>query len=260
MIHLPDPGLDRDAAAGLHRYQREVDGQPDYAARVIAAKREFKRRNTRRNPTFRKVRESLTLMCSGASRCAYCEDSVGDEVEHIEPKNLYPELVFAWTNYVYACGQCNGRKGDRFAVFRGNELTDVTRRRGAPVVPPAVGEPAFLNPRVDEPLDFLHLDFGTSWLVARDDASAAGRERAAFTIRTLGLNRDVLAKARKTAYAAYGALLYRYVHGEADQRAALADSVRAMPHPTVWAEMKRQHGSVADLADLFALAPEALGW
>ena len=152
------------------------------------------------------------------------------------------------------------RKGDRFAVFRGNELTDVTRRRGAPVVPPAIGEPAFLNPRVDEPLDFLHLDFGTFWLVARDDISALARERAAFTIRTLGLNRDVLAKARRTAYVAYRALLYRYVHGEARQRSALSDGVRAMPHPTVWAEMKRQHGSVTDLAGLFARAPEAFGW
>ena len=264
MVHLPDPGLDRNAAKHLEQYQRDVDGEPDYETRVAAAKRLFKRRNTRRNPAFRKVRESLTLMCSGASRCVYCEDSVGDEVEHIAPEDLYPGVVFAWGNYVYARGQCNGRKSNKFAVIRGNGLIDVTRRRGAPVVPPAEGPPAFLNPRVDEPLDFFHLDFGTFWLVARDDVTDVGRERARFTIRTLNLNRDVLAQARETAYAAYEALLFRYVHAgdslPTSERTALADSLLSMPHPTVWAEMKRQHSSVPALDDLFSQAPQALMW
>ena len=47
----------------------------------------------------------------------YCEDSVGDEVEHHRPKNLYPDHTFLWDNYLYACGPCNGPKNNRFAVF-----------------------------------------------------------------------------------------------------------------------------------------------
>ena len=96
MVHLPDPGLDPGASS---------------------------------NPTFRKVRESLTRMCSGAQRCVYCEDSVGDEVEHIEPKDLYPCLVFLWTNYVYACGRCNGGKSNKFAVVSGDRLGRPPRGR-----------------------------------------------------------------------------------------------------------------------------------
>ena len=130
MIHLPDPGLDAEATRDLREYQREVDEAGSYADRVASAKTWFPRRNKRSNPTFKRVRDSLTRMCSGAQRCVYCEDSVGDEVEHIQPKDLYPCLVFVWTNYVYACGRCNGGKSNKFAVISEDRLVDVTRPRG----------------------------------------------------------------------------------------------------------------------------------
>ncbi len=41
------------------------------------------------------------------------------------------------------------------------------------------------------------------------------------------------------------------------------DDIRDMPHPTVWAEMKRQRAlypAFAELAKLFAACPEALDW
>ena len=123
-------------------------------------------------------------MCSGAQRCVYCEDSVGDEVEHIQPKDLYPSLVFVWTNYVYACGRCNGGKSNKFAVISGNHLVNVTRPRGSPVVPPPTGAPAFLNPRIEDPLDFLDLDLeGTFLVLARDGLPDVDRERTEFTHR-----------------------------------------------------------------------------
>ena len=50
----------------------------------------------------------------GARRCGYCEDSDGDEIEHIKPRDLYPEKTFAWENYLLACGQCNRSKSSRF--------------------------------------------------------------------------------------------------------------------------------------------------
>ena len=265
MIHLPDPGLDTDAATRLGEYQNHVDAAPNYAGRVARAKEFFSRRNTSSNPTFRMVRQSLRRMCSGAQRCVYCEDSVGDEVEHIQPKDLYPCLVFVWANYVYACGRCNGGKNNKFAVVKGNRLVNVTRPRSAPVVPPEQGEPAFLNPRVENPFDYLDLDLGgTFWMLARDDLRDIDRERTEFTIETLKLNRDVLIKARSTAFASYRARLREYVNlrGVAtfEELARLVDSFGSMPHVTVWAEMKRQRGSVPDLQELFAEAPEALLW
>ncbi len=265
MIHLPDPGLDPEATRDLREYQRKVDEAGSYADRVASAKTWFPRRNKRSSPAFRRVRDSLTRMCSGAQRCVYCEDSVGDEVEHIQPKDLYPCLVFVWTNYVYACGRCNGGKSNKFAVISEDRLVDVTRPRGGPVAPPEPGAPAFLNPRAEDPLRFLDLDLEDTFMVlARDDLPDIDRERTDFTIDTLKLNRDVLLQARATAFGSYRARLHEYVSmreaGATEGIDRLVDSLKAMPHATVWAEMKRQHSFMPDLAELFSRAPEALDW
>src|SRR5437764_1421089 len=112
MIRLPNIVLPTDARQALHRYQGAVDGQPSYAKRVEAAERLFKSRNKASNRAFQVVRSKLHEMCSGARRCCYCEDSCADEVEHVRPKSLYPEYVFVWENYLYACGPCNGPKNN----------------------------------------------------------------------------------------------------------------------------------------------------
>ena len=88
MLHLPDPGLDPGANRRLKQYQREVDAAGNYADRVTEAKRLFDSR--RRNRTFRRIRETLARMCSGAQRCAYCEDSVADEVEAHPAEGFVP--------------------------------------------------------------------------------------------------------------------------------------------------------------------------
>lgn len=95
-------------------------------------------------------------MCSGSRRCLYCEDSCADEVEHIKPQDLYPEFVFVWENYLYACGPCNGGKNNAFAVFdpATGATIIVTRKRGDPVTPPAVGTDVFINPRTEDPLQY----------------------------------------------------------------------------------------------------------
>ena len=263
MLHLPDPGLDPGSNQRLKQYQQEVDAAGNYADRVAEAKRLFDSR--RRNKTFHRVRETLARMCSGAQRCVYCEDSVGDEVEHIQPKDLYPCLVFVWANYVYACGRCNGGKNNNFTVVAENRLVDVTRRRGAPVIAPVAGAPAFLNPRVDDPLAFFDLDlYGTFALLPGDDLSEIDQQRAEFTIKTLNLNREVLLRARYTAFGSYRARLHEYLakRGNVPGRelAHLVDGLKGMPHPTVWTEMKRQCKWLPELNSLFAEAPEALDW
>lgn len=148
MIRLPDVPLPAEAHANLAEYQREVDTLPDYAARVVHAKGRFAALNKKGNSTFDSVKATLAKMNSGARRCAYCEDSAADEVEHIRPKTLYPELVFAWVNYLYACGPCNGPKNNHFAVFAEGTgaLTNVARARNAPVVPPIAGKAVFIDP------------------------------------------------------------------------------------------------------------------
>ena len=174
----------------------------------------------------------------------YCEDSVADEVEHFRPKDLYPEVVFAWMNYLYACGPCNGRKNNKFVVMDGTgKLVDVTRPHKAPVVRPTSGDAALIDPRRENPLDFLMLDLRDTFeFTPIADAGTQDYERASYTIEVLGLNdRDYLVRARRTAFRNYRALLSAYgPERNPQRRCAGMRAIRDNNHPTVWWEMKRQ--------------------
>lgn len=117
MLRLANKRLPAGARDGLRALQAQIDDLPTYQDRVEAAKTEFTKGNTKTNPIFREVRNALKAMCAGQRRCCYCEDSLADELEHIRPKDLYPEAVSTWTNYLYACGPCNGPKNNNgFAI------------------------------------------------------------------------------------------------------------------------------------------------
>lgn len=148
MIRLPALILPPTERRMLARYQKEVDDQPSYAERVRAGERQFKSRNRSSNHTFQVVRSKLHEMCSGARRCCYCEDSCADEVEHVRPKSLYPEQVFVWENYLYACGPCNGPKNNRYALFlqTDRKLVHVTRTKDDPIEPPPTGIHVLIDP------------------------------------------------------------------------------------------------------------------
>ncbi len=143
MLRLPATELPAATQAGLAQLQTEIDALASYEERVEAAKTEFSKRNKGTNPIFREVRATLGEMAGGLLRCADCEDSMADEVEHIRPKDLYPDAVFRWTNYLYACGPCNGPKNNGFAIVEqggGSAVaTSVSRKRTDPVLPPRDG-------------------------------------------------------------------------------------------------------------------------
>jgi 5-methylcytosine-specific restriction endonuclease McrA len=193
MIRLAEVVLPEPQLVALAGFQASVNGAGDYAARVAEAKRLFPLRNTRTNSTFRIVKQHLTRMCSGVRRCVYCEDSLADEVEHIKPKDLYPEDVFRWPNYVYACGPCNGPKNSKFAVLEQGTgtLVRVTRKPRAPVTPPTAGEAALINPREDDPHEFLQLDLrDTFTFVPRSGLDERLRRKAEYTIELLFAGRE----------------------------------------------------------------------
>ncbi len=269
MIRIPPGELPPDARKALRKYQAEVDAEPDFGKRVALAAAKFKRRNRESNPAFRHVRQTLTSMCAGARRCMYCEDSAADEVEHHRPKHFYPEHVFVWENYLYACGSCNGPKNNRFAVFASDGSSiDLTQSRHQPAVQPISGTPVLLHPRIEDPLEYMMLDIlGDTFLFVPTAAAQSQKfERAKYTIELLRLNRrDYLPVARREAYGSYKARLVEYVHQRdaGAGRSALrlmVDALRRMQHPTVWSEMRRQSGRIPELTRLFRLAPEALGW
>ena len=269
MIRLLPVELPQHALDALHGFQRRVDAGATYADQVVLAKRLFPQQNKPKNKTFNAVKHALTELCSGARRCCYCEDSVADEVEHIKPKDLYPEVVFAWENYLYACGRCNGPKNNGFAVFATDDgrVVDVRRARGAPVLPPTPGAAVLIDPRWEDPLEYMELDLlDTFVMVPLDDADSPRHQRAAYTIELLGLNRrDYLLEARAQAYHSYRAHLVEYIHRRDNGVApaalhTLISVVKRMSHPTVWREMQRQQQLMPELETLFSQAPEALTW
>lgn len=266
MIKITNGRLPRVARNKLDEYQEDVDSQPNYSSRVDRAKSQFSSKNKNTNATFRAVREKLTDMCNGARRCMYCEDSVADEVEHFQPKDLYPEYVFAWRNYLYACGPCNGPKNNKFSVVDAatNNLVDVTRARGAAVVPPQGGMVALINPLREDPLDFMMLDLRNTFeFTPLATAGTTEHSRTEYTIKILRLNeRDYLIDARKSAYGGFKARLVEYVQAKntgasSRELSRLKRGIQRCPHPTVWAEMKRQHSHHPSIANLFQQAPEA---
>jgi uncharacterized protein (TIGR02646 family) len=269
MIRLPIVALSPTTAKRLAGYQTEVNAAHSYKARVAEAKRLFSLRNKASNATFRAIRATLESMCTGARRCCYCEDSCADEVEHIKPKDLYPEFVFVWENYLYSCGPCNGPKNNRFQVFhkRTGNVHDITRKSGDPIRKPPPGDPLLIDPRQEDPLEFLELEMmDTFFFLPRTGLSSRDLLRAEHTIELLRLNeRELLAKARRNAFGTYRARLNEYAQKKqqgatAKQLTILVNDLLETPHPTVWAEMKRQNSDFSELMNLFVRAPEALNW
>lgn len=122
--------------------------------------------NSYRDPL---VKAHLVVEANG--KCVYCESKIthvyfGD-VEHIQPKALFPTERLSIDNLVLACAQCNNAKGDFWDDVR-----------------------PLLNPYVDDPKEQV---LALGYLLAR----RPGQERAHLTIDRLKLNRQSLLERRK---------------------------------------------------------------
>lgn len=279
MLQIVERPLSDSAHAVLRALQAQVDSEPDYASRVATAKRVWKSKASgkAKADAFLAVRQTLALMCLGPIRCAYCEDSLADEIEHIRPKNFFPEQAFVWENYLYSCGPCNGPKGSRFAVVSPDgQISEIFRPPLGPFHPPPVGDSGLIDPRRENPLDFLELDLGgvapdgqnvtaTFEFIPNDAAAVAVRARAAFSIDVLGLNREVMRVARENAFSGFRARLREYAdavqNSASDTRLSqLRKDLLSTPHLTVFAEMRRQKTYLPEIRALFDRAPEAETW
>ncbi len=260
----------------LRSYQDEIDLLSSFEERRLKAKEMFSQKNKIGNSTFDEVKIKLIEMCSGARRCAYCEDSVGDEVEHFQPKDLYPAMCFNWSNYLYACGNCNGPKNNKFAIFRkdNGNFHVLTSPKGKPVVEPIDGDNVLINPRIEDPLKYCMLDLSSTFkFVVISEPGTFEYIKANYTFNeVLRLNeREFLREARKNAYINYKSRL-GYYSSEKEKGTSpnlldeLIQNLKHEAHPTVWKEMQRYHrmdilkGIDEKLNDLFILSPEAMLW
>ncbi|RZK36814.1 MAG: hypothetical protein EOO61_09825 [Hymenobacter sp.] len=223
--------------------------------------------------------------------CSYCEYSEGEDIEHVYPKSWFPDRTFSWDNYLLACKSCNTSfKSNGFAVFQPAGSTTLYHLTSQTPGQPPSTDSALLNPRAENPLDYLELDFlaGLAFVPVAN-LSQRDQQRADYTRGLLHLNtRAELRKARSTAHRHFFGLLREYVEVKqattvqaldtavivpnvvdlnqplARQRAlimvSLRRAIRTHAHPSVWYELKRQHPAMPKTNLLFQAAPEALSW
>ena len=100
--------------------------------------------------------------------CAYCEEICRGEVDHFRPKSRYPDLVYSWSNWLFACHDCNHAKLDKWPP-RGY-VDPCARSRGA------------------RPEHFFSFDILTGEILPTEGLSRARHRKAQGTIDDLRLN------------------------------------------------------------------------
>ncbi|MFZ5629130.1 MAG: hypothetical protein ACOY5B_08365 [Spirochaetota bacterium] len=248
MIQIFDLGqLPSLADAQLTSYQQQVDVQSSFEEQVKTAIALYGRVSKKGDAAFDVVRQQLDMMCSGARRCMYCEDSVADEIEHVRPKFHYPDYCFKWENFIYACGACNRPKWNKYAVFdsQTNTFYRLPYKKGK-YVRPIPGTPVLINPRIDDPMKFCMLDLLHTFMFAlMPDLPSRDEERAKYTFfEILNLNdREYLRKARESSFYAYRNAVIAYAEASSNSDATEMQkqerAIRIGQHKAVWFELKR---------------------
>ena len=117
---------------------------------------------------WRDFRDKLRSRFHG--NCGYCEEyAEPGGVDHFRPKSRFPELVYEWSNWVFACNRCNvTNKKDKW---------------------PTGG---YVNPCAcsceDRPENFFDFDLDTGEIVAKSGLTEQQYRKAWQTIDDLGLN------------------------------------------------------------------------
>lgn len=115
------------------------------------------------------------LFASSNQKCAFCECIPGEsshmEVEHFEPKSLYPDLAFEWDNFLPSCRKCNEAKSD-------------FDTRTTPII----------NPAIEDPEQLLTYSF----LRIKPLTGSSQEHKAQQTIDVCNLNCERLYKARSS--------------------------------------------------------------
>ena len=100
--------------------------------------------------------------------CAYCEALCRGEVDHFRPKSVYPQLVHSWSNWLFACHDCNHSKRQQWPEC-------------GYVDPCAVPWPGSTDA-------YFRFDLRTGEILPKENLPAASKQKAQTTISALGLN------------------------------------------------------------------------
>ncbi|MYB47908.1 MAG: hypothetical protein F4X72_01305 [Dehalococcoidia bacterium] len=101
--------------------------------------------------------------------CGYCEEIERGQVDHFRPKSKFPELVYEWSNWVFACNACN-------SIFKRDKWP----------------EDGYVDPcassRQERPENYFQFDLQTADLIPRSGLSGKQLRMARQTIRDISLN------------------------------------------------------------------------
>jgi len=100
--------------------------------------------------------------------CGYCEAECKGEVDHFRPKSRFPRRVYEWSNWVYACHDCNHAKSEKWPK---NGYVDPCART-----------------RASRPERFFHFDLKTGEIIPNAGLTPARRHKAQSMIEDLKLN------------------------------------------------------------------------
>ena len=141
----------------------EPDGVAGYARQFTPGWVAYFRHNTGGRPTdsyWRQYRADLGHLSNG--NCWYCERRcalappaeapLAATVDHFKPLRRFPELAYAWSNWIFSCQRCNGEnKQDKWPA--------------AGYVDPAAADES------DSPERYFDYDLDSGHIVPRTDLS-----------------------------------------------------------------------------------------
>ena len=283
MILLNSRDIEQDLIGLLQAAQLKIDSEVSFRDKTEKAKSLWKNKN---REEFDRIREHLNTISVSEGLCNYCENNEAIDIEHIWPKSFFPGKCFIWVNYLLACKKCNTHhKLDRFAIFINGNVYVLPRK-----TEPANFDSVMIDPRSENPLDYLTLDIKEKTLLfvpSSVDTSSREYKRAQYTIDLLDLNRERLAKARLKKAKWYLNQLKKYnrikqstnisdiknefseldmIEGEnlndikQNSLNIIKIEITSSSHITVWEELKRQKDHLKNTKREFSLSLEAMNW
>lgn len=181
MITFSPNNLSPTAQAHLNALQAEVDvataisrGQGYEKAADLWAKRKNRQSD---KPIWAEIEGKLADGHPRKGLCQYCEFDRHAPTEHVFSKKHYPNRAFQWTNYLKICTKCNSEyKGDSFAVFNPSGSAthfDLAITRGT-YIAPLSDDAVLIQPRLENPQDFMLLDLETGKFIANFETDDRG--------------------------------------------------------------------------------------
>lgn len=290
MIKMASANLSLSAGQLLSDLQDKIDSKAGFKEKTDEAQRQWnaKRSSNAKRQSFDEVVSKLEELTISEGLCNYCELNESNDIEHIYPKSFFPEHTFGWTNYLLACKQCNsGFKLDKCHVLDpAGHLVEVVRGNQ-----PQFNDIAIINPRVEDPANFMILNLETFTFSPMPGLSIRDQNRFKSTIDILELNTlDVLIRGRRLAAMHYydkmrnlvsilncarKTQLRKLLNPYDDRfdfnktlrelkeeiKANRRDYIQRYAHPSVWHAIKLVDSKLKDSwKQIFASIPEALNW